>query len=478
MKKKSTITGINRGRLSCIKIILKCICLLMVLHFTCLNSLYGQEKPVEEKKEVDELRLKLNKDGSHYIKFTILGQLWLRYNKNNPGSTVLKENAPQTLDIGLRRLRAQLFGQLSDHGFFYIQLGQDNFNFLSSRKFTPFIQDALGEYKIKKASEVLIVGAGLSIISGLSRFTQPQLPNIMSMDLPIFTLPTFDLTDQAGRKLSLYARGQAGKLDYRVILSNPFPVVTSGATLPAVSAAGYPTTPNANFVQQGNHLQYQGLFTWNFFDREPHIIPFMPGTYYGKKKVLNIESGFITQKKATWSSADAGQTADFHSLNCWSVAIFFDSPLEKEKETAVNAYIGYFSTNYGPGYMRYTGVMNPADGPAPSATYFAGSQGNAFPMYGTGHVIYSQLGYLFKKDLFGNGNGTLMPYATLQLASYDRLDKKLAVFNLGVNWFIKNNTSKLTFDYQNRPVYSIAGNNLIKESFRKGQFVLQLQFFL
>ena len=26
--------------------------------------------------------------------------------------------------------------------------------------------------------------------------------------------------------------------------------------------------------------------------------------------------------------------------------------------------------------------------------------GNAFPMYGTGHVIYSQLGYLLKKDLF------------------------------------------------------------------------------
>ena len=70
-----------------------------------------------------------------------------------------------------------------------------------------------------------------------------------------------------------------------------------------------------------------------------------------------------------------------------------------------------------------------------------------------------------------------MPYATMQTSSYDRLDKSMAVFNLGVNWFIKNNASKLTLDYQNRPVYSLVGNNLIRESFRKGQFVLQYQFF-
>jgi len=50
-------------------------------------------------------------------------------------------------------------------------------------------------------------------------------------------------------------------------------------------------------------------------------------------------------------------------------------------------------------------------------------------------------------------------------------------FYLGVNWFIKGNTGKITFDYQNRPVYSLVGNNLVRESFRKAQFVLQYQFF-
>lgn len=469
MKKRTVILTANRRHFHSSQKILKYIFQILILNFISSATVFAQEKAGIEKKEIDELRLKLNEDGSHYIKFTVLGQLWFRYNKSNPGTTVLKEPSGETFDIGIRRLRFQFFGQLSDHAFFYIHFGQDNFNNLAQRKFTPFIQDVLGEYKVKKGNEALIFGGGLSIISGLSRFTQPQLPNIMSMDVPIFPLPTFDLTDQAGRKLSIYARGQVGKLDYRVILSHPFPVTTSGAPTP-------PVGPNSNFAQQGNHKQYQGLFIWNFFEREPHVVPFMPGTYYGKKKILNLEGGFITQKNATWSSTNAGQTIDYHTLNCWSVALFYDAPVNKGKGTALNAYIGYFTTEYGQGYLRYIGAMNPADGHA-SGSYFPGSQGNAFPMYGTGHVIYSQLGYLLKKDLVGKGKSTFMPYATLQTADYDRLDKRMTVFNLGVNWFIKGNASKLTFDYQNRPVYSLVGNNLIRNSSRNGQLVMQYQFF-
>ena len=449
---------------------MKYVIVLFILNFILSIDVSAQGKTSTEKKEISELRLKLNEDGSHYLKFTILGQLWFRYNKNNPGSTVLKESSKETFDIGIRRLRFQLFGQLTDHALFYLHFGQDNFNNLAARKFTPFIQDALGEYKVKKGNDALIIGGGLTILGGLSRFTQPQLVNIMTMDLPIFTLPTFDLTDQAGRKLSMYARGQIGKLDYRIALSSPFPITTSNTTLPPISS-------NSNFAQQGNHKQYQGHFIWNFFDKEPHTLPFMPGTYYGTKKVLNLETGFITQKKAMWSSLNNGQTIDYHPLNCWSVAAFYDSYLNKKNGTALNAYVGYFKTHYGPGYMRYVGAMNPADGPAASATFYPGSQGNAFPMYGTGDVIYSQLGYLLKKDLFGKDKGTLMPYASLQTANYNRLDKQMTVFNLGINCFLKTNISKLTLDYQNRPIYSLVGNNFIRESSRRGQFVMQYQFF-
>lgn len=83
---------------------------------------------------------------------------------------------------------------------------------------------------------------------------------------------------------------------------------------------------------------------------------------------------------------------------------------------------------------------------------------------GTGHVIYSQLGDLLKKDLIGKNDGTLMPYATLQTAKFDRLDKQMTVINLGANWFINGNISKITLDYQNMPVYYLVGNDLVRES--------------
>ena len=80
-----------------------------------------------------------------------------------------------------------------------------------------------------------------------------------------------------------------------------------------------------------------------------------------------------------------------------------------------------------------------------------------------------------KKDLFGEGNGTLMPYVSIQSAKYHRLDKQMNVADVGVNWLIKGHTSKLTLDYQLRPVYE-QGAELMKTSTR-GQAVLQYQIF-
>ena len=119
--------------------------------------------------------------------------------------------------------------------------------------------------------------------------------------------------------------------------------------------------------------------------------------------------------------------------------------------------------------------MNPADGNLIAGAP-GGSQGNAFPMFGTEQVIYTQVGYLFKKDLLGAGNGTLMPYASLMSADYDRLKGRMNVFNMGVNWLMKGHSSKLTLDYQLRPVYEPQGSDLVKTT-NTSQVVLQYQIF-
>jgi hypothetical protein len=120
MKKNTIISRINRLEFQGSRITLKCVSTLLILNFIFLTDLLAQKKANAEKKEIDELRIKLNEDGSHYLKFTFLGQLWFRYNESNPGTMVANEPANQTFDVGVRRLRFQFFGQLSDHTFFYI----------------------------------------------------------------------------------------------------------------------------------------------------------------------------------------------------------------------------------------------------------------------------------------------------------------------------------------------------------------------
>jgi hypothetical protein len=82
-----------------------------------------------------------------------------------------------------------------------------------------------------------------------------------------------------------------------------------------------------------------------------------------------------------------------------------------------------------------------------------------------------------RKDLLGEGNGTLMPYVTAQSAKYERLDKQMTVYNAGVNWLIKGHTSKITLDYQLRPTYSPVGADLIRDTGMKSQVNLQYQIF-
>jgi len=441
---------------------------LMIFGFTVA---YAQDKP----KEIEEMKLKLNEEGSHYIKVTFLNQVWFRYNESNPGTLALGVPASETFDIGLRRTRVQFFGQLTDHVFFYSQFGQNNFNYLAgqnasntgNRKVQVFFHDVLGEYKIWKGNDRLFLGGGLTIANGLSRFSQPSIGTIMTMDVPVFAQATVDQTDEFSRKLSVYARGQLGKLDYRVVLSDPFPVTSNGLPQAALSS-------NSTFAMMGHHKQYQGFFAYNFFEKESHVTPYMTGTYLGKKKVFNLEAGFITQKAATWTRETVTSDTVYHNMTLLSVALYYDAPLNKEKGTALCLYAGYFDYDFGKGYLRYNGIMNPANGV--TTQYPAGSQGNAFPMFGTGSAIYAQLGYLMKKDLLGEGKGTLMPYASIMSADWERLKDGMQVVDVGVNWFIKGHTSKLSLDYLNRPYYVQKGTDLVKDG-NKGQVVLQYQIF-
>lgn len=117
--------------------------------------------------------------------------------------------------------------------------------------------------------------------------------------------------------------------------------------------------------------------------------------------------------------------------------------------------------------------MNPANG-SDGSTF--NGPGNAYPMFGTGNVVYAQGGIKLKDELLGK-HGTLMPYITMQSANYQRLADPVLVYDIGLNWLISGYNSKLSIDYQSRPVFEPgSSDNMILT--RRSSIILQYQVFL
>ncbi len=433
------------------------------------------QPPVTKEKEA--LKYNLNETGSHYFQATFSNQVWLRYNESNPGTKADGVAANQTFDIGLRRTRIQLFGQITDKVFIYFQFGQNNFNAqynsTGNRKSATFFHDALCEYKVSKGNQ-LKIGGGLTIANGLSRFSQPSVSSIMTMDVPVFAQATTDQLDQFSRKLSIYARGQVYKLDYRLLVTDPFPITSTGNPAPVANQL-------SSFASIGRNKQLQSYLIWQFFEHENHTTPYMTGTYLGKKKIFNIAFGATYQKNAMWNRPTANDSIAYQDMMLLCAESFLDMPLNIEKGTAISAYAGYFKTNYGKNYLRYNGSMNPANATSlknsNSITGQGPTFGNSFPMFGTGSIVYTQLGYLLPKNLLKSGQ--LMPYVAATMANFDRLGgQQMSVYNAGVNWLIKGHNAKITIDWQNRPTFFLDASTKVQQGVRKNCFTLQYQIFI
>ena len=413
-----------------------------------------------------EGKLFLNADGSRYFKTTLLSQVWLRYNQSNPGTLVNGFDKASTYDVGVRRFRIQLYGQLTDRVFLYSQIGINNFGYLSERKVGFFLHDAVGEYAVVKTK--LALGAGLGAWNGLSRFTSSATGSILGIDLPLVAETTLDVDDQFGRKLSLYAKGKLGRLDYRLALTNPLIIAPGAALRTFTTFSARPPQP-----------QYQGYFTWQFRDQESNLTPYSTGTYLGKKTVLNVGAGFIVQPQAVWyRSTPSSPDTLTHALQQFAVDLYYDAPLTAAPDApSVSFYAAALHLDYGPNYLRYAGPLNPANGSSPRAAPTIGgagnTYGNALPLFGTGNAFYVQAGYKFKDNLLGST--TFLPYASYHYARYERLADDFHYFDAGVNWLLAGHGAKLTASYQNRPVYTAQPNDRNVADGRRSAVVVQYQ---
>jgi hypothetical protein len=188
----------------------------------------------------------------------------------------------------------------------------------------------------------------------------------------------------------------------------------------------------------------------------------------------------------TLTIKDTSRTA----MLLWSVDLFYDAPLNKDKGTAITVYAAYSNYGFGQNYIRNNNALNPATSVTPNLapntvtptqgnfnpnlSSFNGS-GNLFPMIGTGSIYYAQAGYLLPR--FKNGT-QFQPYGQFMYANYQALKDPVVVWDLGFNYLIKGHNSKLSFDYQSRPIFNISTTDYqIHEvkSARRGMIVLQYQ---
>ena len=397
--------------------------------------------------DLKPLKISIGDDGTQWLRIINWLQVWTRLTEQNPGTTVGGEAQDLTFDVALRRARLMLWSQLGPRLSLMFHFGINNQTFNGAAKPQLFVHDAWAE--IEAVPGALAVAAGLLYWNGVSRLANTSTLNMLALDAPIVNWHQLEKADQFGRQLGLYAKGKIDLFDYRLALTRPF---TFGADL----VDGGPV----EFRKTANTVALAGYFQFQFDETESNALPYMAGTYLGKKSVFNLGLGFHWQPDAL-GELD-GTEVTKHDLLALGADLFLDQPLGAEG-AALTGYLGYYLYDYGPDYVRNVGVMNVGAG----GTSLNGA-GNAYPLLGTGSHLYTQWGLLLP------GQGVrLQPYVTAQASFIERLDDPVLVFEAGANLYLSGHNAKLTLNWRSRPVFQADADGVFADS-RANELILQL----
>lgn len=355
------------------------------------------------------LKVNLNEGGSKYFRLITWAQVQASYNNN------VAEDQSKT-NFNLRRARAILYAQLNEDFLILTHLG---LNSLNANNLSPtgtgeasqfFLHDVIAQYRVAPTH---YLGGGLHYYNGISRLNNQGTLNFLTMDNNRQSWATLGLSDQFARHLGFYAKGEFGKLHYRVSVND---AITN--SLDARDAQ------EGQAVYGGRRLlgskkagkTYAGYFEYNFLDMESNFLPYKVGTYLGAKKVFNLGAGFFTHPSGAAILADNETKGE--DVNIFAVDAFYDTPIG-ENGAAFTAYATYQHNDYGTNYL--------------------------YNAYGTGSMTYAHVGYVIPGTI---GKKTkLQPYAAAALNSYDAVKDNRNIFNIGTNIYLSGNNSKLTLEY-------------------------------
>jgi hypothetical protein len=411
-------------------------------------------KPIDCAAQEPAMVFHFNKEKTRYVQFSGYLQIWARYTELNPGSQVNGSSVNSVADLSLRRGRLKIVAAPFENTMLVFQIGPTNINNLAKGETYMDLLDAYIDYKL---SPYLSIGAGRSAWTGLSRYATGYAKTLM-YETPLINLGPVSRTDINQRKLSIFVKGQAGRLDYRAAIASPYNLAP---TAPQKDIATY-----SNKVSRPNVSAYA---KWQFFDKENNAMAQCPGTYLEKKKVLAIGIGAEYQKDATWHTNQQGDTLNDKLFNI-AADVFYDAPLNADNGTALTVYGAFHKISMGPGFTRVLAINNPATGADKTAS-FNGS-GNGYPVSGTGNTFSAQMGFLMPY-LFKNKKGPrLLPAVAIQYSKLDRLEDPMVTYDVGLSVLLNGHSSKFVFNMQSRPVYTTTNEGALKVTDRKKMFVL------
>lgn len=356
------------------------------------------------------IKLELDENGDKYIRFIMWHQVWLTT------SNLSGENANLQIHTSIRRSRFLAYAQVSPNFLILTHFGlngltTDNMASLGNNGNGPqlFLHGAWGEFRLMQQ---LYVGGGLHYWNGLTRLASQSTLNFMTLDQsrPFTSWHNLGITNQFARSLGVYAKGQIGKLDFRVALNSPIRNPLADGMDYGLKDSGltYTGVTNCNEVGEdvGNML-VEGYVRINFWDSESTKLPYNVGTYLGEKRVFALGGGFFIHPNGMYESS----SGKHYGVRHVALDAFLDFPVH---EGAVNAYVSVIKFDYGNNYVgRWAG---------------------------TGTAIYGQAGYYLKAL-------KVMPYAAVNVGKYDGFIDPVYTWDFGINYFVQGHNAKITLEY-------------------------------
>ena len=273
---------------------------------------------------------------------------------------------------------------------------------------------------------------------------------------PGFAFPVGGRHDKFGRQLGIYAKGTLSKLHYRVSVVKPFQ---------------FGISPNEQFSGTSeilnDNLALKGYFTWHFFDKEGTLMPYMTMNNLGRAKLFNLGAGFYFHPDAMGSYSNLN--LEKHDIFLFAFDAFLDIPLKSG--AALTSYLGFNSFNFGPDYIRSSGLMNTSTNSPLNA--IPQGIGNAEFEVATGAYIRGEVGYLLPGEGMKN---RFQPYGAFTWKNFEALNQASVQFDAGINWLMYGHNLKWTLQYSTRPVYE-QNSGEMRWNRSKGQLILQTQIY-